>query len=299
MMEDARGPIDGGFASQPPHPSAPPPPRSRAGLIAAIALVACAVGAVLVVLALRHQPTLSGWLGIAPDAAPAPVASPTPAPATPDLATLAGRETALSAQIAALEARTAALDNNTAAAGGQATRAEAMLILAVVRRAVERGVGLGYLEEQLRLRFGASAPREAAIVIQAAHTPVTLEDLRESLETASPTLLAAPSDWWAGIGTELRQLVVIHRAGTPSPLPADRLARARRMLRAGQVEAAMAEVERLPGAADAQAWLGAARRYVAVRRALDRLEAVAIVGPAADDAAPVPSPTPASVPPVT
>ena len=55
-------------------------------------------------------------------------------------------------------------------------------------------------------------------------------------------------------------------------MPADRLARARRLLEAGQVEAARAEVERLPGATQASNWMDAARRYIVARKALDILD---------------------------
>ena len=261
--------------------------RSRAGVIALVAVVAFALGVGAMIWASRH-----GWLNWSTAPAPAmasgPAAAPTPA-ALPDIGTLAGRETALAAQLAALEARAATLDTDTAAASGQAVRAEAVLVLSAARRALDRGLGLGYLGEQIQRRFGAVAPRETATVIQAARQPVTLEDLRESLAATGPNLLAGESDWWAGIGTELRQLVVIHRAGTPSPLPSDRLERAQRMIAAGNVEPAIAEVSRLPGAASADAWLTAARRYVAARAALDRLEAVAIAGQLASPAASTPS----------
>jgi len=72
-----------------------------------------------------------------------------------------------------------------------------------------------------------------------------------------------------------------------SPMPADRLARARRLLEAGQVEAARAEVERLPGATQASNWMDAARRYIVARKALDILENTALMGQAGQ-----PQPTP-------
>ena len=48
----------------------------------------------------------------------------------------------------------------------------------------------------------------------------------------------------------------------------------------GQVEAALAEAQTLPGAGRAANWVAAARRYVLARRALDRLEDAAIAAPA-------------------
>ena len=48
------------------------------------------------------------------------------------------------------------------------------------------------------------------------------------------------------------------------------------MLDAGQVGAALAEVERLPGAGQAGAWVAAARRYIETRAALDAIESAAV-----------------------
>ena len=221
----------------------------------------------------------------------APAARLAEVPAPPSPAELTTRSEALAAQLASLESRAGAIDRDSAAAAGQAARAEAILIAFAARRAIDRGVGLGYLEAQLRQRFAATLPRESETVIRAAHARITLEDLRTGLDTAAPALLASDSDWWAGIGSELRNLVVIHRAGEPSPLPSDRLARARRMVEAGHVEAALGEVTRMPGAAQAGNWTAAARRYVEARSALDALEAAAITGAIAAPVVPgVPAP---------
>ena len=80
-------------------------------------------------------------------------------------------------------------------------------------------------------------------------------------------------------------LVVLRQADAPSPRPADRLKRARRALDEGNVEAALAEVARLPGAADAQSWTSAAKRYIAARNALREIELAAM------QTAPAPSAT--------
>ena len=264
--------------------------RSRFGPAVLIAVIALAVGLGLMIFAIRNEP---GWLRRGTTQAATPVRAPaqqTP-PATIDAQTLSERETSLAAQIASLEARAATLGSSAADAETRAGRAEAILIAFAARRAIDRGLGLGYLEEQMRARF-ANNPREAAAVIRASRNPVTLEDLRQGLDTAAPVLLARESDWWAGIGAELRNLVVIHEAGTPSPLPADRLARVRRMVDAGNVEGALVEVRRLPGAARAEAWIVAAQRYVDAHRALDQLETTAIVGPVTQ---PAPPPVPAGV----
>jgi hypothetical protein len=264
-----------------------PPRRGRSALLIAVALLAVAAALLVAGYALRRF----GWIGGQDNAAVPSAQAPAPAPAPTvnapqtaiaaaiDPATLAGREAALSAQLAALEARTAAITNDTAAAGSQAGRAEALLVAVASRRALDHGQGLGYLEPQLRARFAAAQPRAVDMVIDVAHQPVTLEDLRQGLDAIAPTVVSgAGQGWLFSLRRELSGLIVLRQTTTPSPLPADRLARARRLLDSGQVEAARAEVIRLPGARDAGNWLEAARRYVLARRALDVLENTALVG---------------------
>ncbi|KTT74164.1 hypothetical protein [Sphingomonas endophytica] len=268
--------------------------RSRIGPALALAILAFVVGLGLMAYAVRNTP---GFFARGQQAAaPAPQPAATAAPANPDANTLALREAALAAQLANLEARAARTDADTADAAVSAGKAEAILVTFAARRALDRGAGLGYLEGELRRRFGPTLPQQVATVIRTARQPVTLEDLRESLDASAPILLATPSDWWSGIGSELRNLIVIHREGTPSPLPSDRLARARRQLDNGNVQTALAEVERLPGAADAANWTAAARRWIDARTALDTLESAAITGaympPPARVATPQPAPSP-------
>lgn len=273
------------------HPFGDGARRSRMGPAVLIAALVLAVGLGLMIYAIRNEP---GWLRrgeTQPNvSAPARATAQQAPSASVDPQTLSARETALAAQIASLEARAATIGTSASDAEGRAGRAEAILIAFAARRAIDRGLGLGYLEEQLRLRFPAAA-REAAAVIRASRNPVTLETLREGLDAAAPTLLARESSWWGGLGAELRNLVVIHEAGTPSPLPADRLARVRRLIDADRIEDALAEAQRLPGAANAGTWTAAAKRYVDAHRALDQLETIAIVGPVAQA-----SPTPTSAP---
>jgi hypothetical protein len=49
---------------------------------------------------------------------------------------------------------------------------------------------------------------------------------------------------------------------------------------AGEVDAALAETMRLPGAPRAQDWINSARQYVAVHRALDEEESAPLIGKA-------------------
>ncbi|MEO7170519.1 MAG: hypothetical protein V4610_02860 [Pseudomonadota bacterium] len=197
-----------------------------------------------------------------------------------DLDALSTRENELAARLAELEARTTSISGQARLASGYANRAEGLMIAFAARRQIDRGLPLGYIEEQLRQRFGPIQPEATGTIIQAAQQPVTIEDLRVGLDAISSELRtgAATDGWLASLRRELGNLIVLHRADTPSPLPADRLARARRTLEAGHVEAALAEVARMPGAPQAERWTTAARRYIGARQALDTIETAAIMG---------------------
>lgn len=271
--------------------------RPRIGGITIMIVLAFVIGVALMWATLRGP---IRWPGAATSptasapSAPAVIAPASPAEpaaaAVPTADMLATREAALAAQISALEARTATIAADTSTAAADAGRAEAILVAFAARRALDRGVGLGYLEEQLRQRFGATQPSATLSVIQASRDPVTLEELRQSLDRNAAILASGTDGWWDGLAREIRSLVVLRDAGSPSPLPGARLLRARRMLDAGQVEAALEEVDRLPGAGQATAWRNAARRYVASRKALDTLEGAAILGSMARPEAAAPPP---------
>lgn len=268
------------------------PPRSawRGALL--LALVAFAIGIAVTAIAMQYyrqwlpgsaQPLAAGQAapsGEAPGTAFVPPPEAGSAARAIDSETLGARQTALAAELASLEARATTIDREARGAASNAGRAEGLLIAFAARRAIDRGLGLGYLEGQLRNRFGATQPGAVSAILRAAREPVTIEDLRLGLDTMAPELAtgATTDGWWASLRREASTLIVIHRDGTPSPRPADRLARIRRLLDARQVEAAMAEVARLPGASQARRWSAAAARYVDAHRALDMIEAVAIMG---------------------
>lgn len=211
---------------------------------------------------------------------------------------LNARQAAIAAQLATLEARAAVIDRDSHAAANNAARAEALLIAFSARRAIDRGLALGSIEPQLRQRFEVSQPRAVNAIIAASRTPVTLEDLRVALEARGPDLATGVSTdgWWTSLRRELSSLVVIRHEGTPSPRAADRLARVRRLLDAGQVEAAVTEFARLPGAPNATAWMTAARRFVAAHEALDTIETAAILGQGLEAPVPATSAVGSSVP---
>lgn len=277
-----------------------PPPRRGSGLRTGLVLAGVAfligIGAALLVVRyyagwIMPAPTASGTEApggntLAPMFQPPPEADPS-RPADPNAIEI--RLNALAGRLAQLEAREAVIDQDSRSAAGQAGRAESLLIAFSARRAIDRGLGLGYLEGQLRQRFGGSQPRAVTMIIETSRNPVTVEDLRLSLDTIAPELVTGGTrgGWWPSLHREILGLITIRKDGTPSPNPADRLKRIRRMLDARQVEAALAEVARMPGAAQAGAWMAAARRFVDAHRALDLIETAAIIGPGNVDPAAV------------
>lgn len=187
----------------------------------------------------------------------------------------------LDGRIAGLEDRMARIDMRAAAAAGNAARAEGLLIAFAARRAIDRGVALGFIEGELRERFGPTQPRAVAAVIASAQAPVTLEGLHQKLEALRPKLAGpgANESWWDATRRTMGSLIVVRKQGSDSPAPDDRLDRAMLRIESGQVEGALAEVARMPGRANAAAWMIDARRYIEAHRALDILEAAALTGP--------------------
>lgn len=191
--------------------------------------------------------------------------------------------------VASIESRLTRINADAAAASGNATRAEGLLIAFAARRAIESGAPLGYLADQLRLRFGASQPQAVTAVLAASQSPVTLESLQAGLQSLDNVLLTGNRDAgvWATLSEEFSELFVLRKEGVPSSAPTQRLLRAHTMVESGNIEGAVVEVSAMPGASAAQNWLAKARRYNQVRKALDLLERSAIVAPAAVIAAPV------------
>jgi hypothetical protein len=231
-----------------------------------------------------------------PTASTAPIAvlrQPLPAAA----GTPTGDQALLARRVGQIETRVAAIDARAQAAVGNADRAEGLLVAFAARRALDRGVALGYIETLLRDRFGGSQPQAVATILNAAHQPVTLDQLQTGLEAAAPHLVArsARENWWESVRREVAGMIVVRRASEPSAAPQDRLSRARDQLRDGNVEGALAEVSRMPGRASAAEWIVLARRYVSARSALDMIETAALLTPPKPAGAPAEWPAPAPV----
>jgi len=259
----------------------PAPPRGNTLTVALVAgLIAFLAGLAVMAAVFRF----GGWNGEpvpVPDPVQPALAARPAASAATDVATLAAREQALAAKLDVIDTRIQASDADARTAASYAGRAEAMMLVFGARRAIERGQQLGPIAAELRVRFGELDGRAVATVIRGAEEPVTLEDLRVAFDQIAPRLsTGVPGEsWWDGLRREAATLVIVRKENAASPHPRARLARARRLLGQGHVEAASAEVARLPGAQGAESWIAAANRYVETRNALDALEAAAIRGP--------------------
>lgn len=265
------------------------PQRKSSGLrgVVATGLAAFLLGAGLIgwaawsgKLSIERKPVAPARIAApgAQQAGPAPVSA---APTTPATTAPTAFSSGLDQRLAALEQRMTRLDLQAGAAAGNASRAEGLLIAFAARRAIERGAPLGYLEDQLRLRFAAAQPTAVDHVLAAARQPVTLDQLLAQLDALAPRLeQAAPNEGgWARLRRELGGLFTVYRDSSASAPPEQRLERVKLLLRSGQVEAAVAELQRLPGRAAGAGLIEAARRYDRAMRGLELIEAAALQEP--------------------
>jgi hypothetical protein len=245
-----------------------------------IGLVLLLAGAAAAVWGLAHYRPAARFLGIAQ---PQPVVL-TPKPAATGVTSTAAQQQTSSTpdtpRIAALETRVNALQNATQRAEGFAGRADALVVAFAARRAIDRGVALGYLEPLLLDRFGAQHHAAVATIVTQSREPVRLNDLISEYQALGPTLRkgGAEDSWWTDFKREFGSLVEVHRAERPATNPEARYNRAFQQLSGGDVDQALAETMRLPGAANAGDWIGKARRYIAAHRALDEIESAALLG---------------------
>jgi hypothetical protein len=241
--------------------------------------------------------------------------------ATDSLATDAGTATSasqpqravvsLEARLAMLEDRFSRLDFKADAASGNAARAEGLLIASAARRLVERGEPLGYVADQLRLRFADAQPQAVETITAFARSPVTIDQLTARLEALAPDLTdtSQETNFLDRTRQELASLFTVHSDSPTLLAPAARIDRARLMLTSRRIGSAIDEVERLPGAEAATKWVADAKRFDDTQRALDLIETTAMLEPrrlkdgsgqAVDQPSPLstpePAPTPATAP---
>ncbi|MEO1729795.1 MAG: hypothetical protein AAFR64_03555 [Pseudomonadota bacterium] len=228
-----------------------------------------------------------------PAALPSAIISPTPAQLaealeeadTPEetveaVTRVAEQQGGLDQRLAAAEQRLTRLDLQAQAAAGNAARAEALLIAFATRRLIERGDELGYLADQLRLRFGDERPNSVNTIISFSRSdpPIRLDGLLARLDGLGPQLQErreGPS--WEAFSRELGELFVIRRKSTPSSQPERRLERARYAMEQGRYRSAIEEVRGMPGAERAEAWIADAERFASVMDALENIETAAVL----------------------
>lgn len=253
-----------------------------------IALVLIITGAAAATWGLAHYHPAARVLGIVPAQQQPVMLTPRPVVMNPRPASeLQGAATADNQadeqKIADLENRIAAVESATAKAEGSAGRADALVVAFAARRALDRGVALGYLENLLVDQFGAQHRAAVATIITVSHQPVRLDDLVSEYDALGPDLRrGGPQDsWWTNLQREFGELVEIHSAERPAVNPDARYERARQQLAGGDVDKALAETMRLPGAARAGDWVTKARGFIAAHRALDEIESAALLPPPA------------------
>lgn len=239
-------------------------------------LLLVAVGAGLAVWGLSRWDGGARFFGVTPPSRQVPLAAPMASPAVPkEVEQNSGR-------IQALEARLASVESETRENAGSFDRADALLIAFAARRAIDRGVPLGYLEGLLMNRFGARHQYAVARVITAGRSPERLDKLTEDYRGLEPILRGGAPDekWYQSLRREIGTLASIHYEDRPNPRPRARFDRALAALDAGEVSAALSETQRLPAAprSEVQSWTERARQYVATQRALDELESAALIG---------------------
>lgn len=213
----------------------------------------------------------------------------------------------LETRLAMLEDRFSRLDFKADAASGNASRAEALLIASAARRLIERGEPLGYVADQLRLRFADAQPNAVTTITTFARNPVTIDQLTARLEALAPDLTDTSQDanFLDRTRQELASLFTVHSDSPTLLAPAARIDRARLMLTARRIGSAIDEVERLPGAEAANKWIADAHRFDDAQRALDLIETTAMLEPRrlkdgsaqqVDQPSPLSTPDPTPVP---
>jgi hypothetical protein len=125
-------------------------------------------------------------------------------------------------------------------------------------------------------------------LIASARQPVTLDLLMARLQQMAPRITTAPQSesLWERSRRELSDMFVVRRDTDSGPGPGARLDHALASLREGSVDAAIADVRRLPDQGSTAAWIADAQRYADAERALDLIETTALLEPhSLDDAA--------------
>ena len=185
---------------------------------------------------------------------------------------------ALAALAATQQADRVRSEAATATAIAAADRAQAMLVLVLVRRAVDAGRPLGPLDDPLRRSFEARYPDVVKAVSALGAAPVSLASLRRDFNALRPAIGARATDqrqsWWETLITTIRAAVATPFPGSPQAAPEA----AEAALARGDYAAAANQLRRLPSPPPALVfWLVAADRLQRGHEALATLEAASLL----------------------
>ena len=143
-----------------------------------VGLVLILVGAGAATWGLARSQRAASFLGIAPArSTAAPAQRIAAAPSAQALQDTILPEPERDDRVAQLEGRLSQVENAAQRTESFAGRADALVVAFAARRAIDRGVALGYLENLLVDRFGSRHQRAVATIITASHRPVQLDDL--------------------------------------------------------------------------------------------------------------------------
>jgi hypothetical protein len=206
---------------------------------------------------------------------------------TDQLAREASRIDKLTSDVASLSAKIegeqARSEATVASAQAAAQRAEAMLTLLLVRRAVDAGRPLGALEPPLRRSFEQRYPDAVKAVVTLGSAPVSLASLQRDFKAMSPALSGRPApgakvSWWDALTGTITAAVSSPAPGAGAHVPLDHAASA---LARGDIAAAAAQLRRLPAPRSAALtnWLAAAERWQAGVAGLTTLETAVVMAP--------------------
>lgn len=175
----------------------------------------------------------------------------------------------ISALVAAEEARDAAV---VATVQSAADRAESMLTVLLLRRAVDEGRTLDALLPATRRLFEVNYAAEVSALVDLSASPVTRERLTRNLAgLADAAPGATRPNWWNAFTRQIEAAFSGNEGAGP-------VARAQALMQRGDVAAAASTLRRSPALrsdATVRGWLAAADRLLAGEAALAALEGAA------------------------
>ena len=236
----------------------------------------------------QRPPSLSPPAPTAPEAVAPPVpALPAPGAFPDEVRRLDAAQQALERRVDTLVADLDAAGATSGAAAMAVGQARDFALLAAVRRHLETGRPLGRLEPLLARQFEARDQAAVAALVAWSRAPVSIPLLADRLDAlgrpAAGEATGSGAGFWARLWGQLGGLVEVRQDGV-----IDSRAREQAMdaLARGDLASALAIVDKTPPAAGRAVWLADARRLLAARDVLDRLELGLLEAPVMQPAPP-------------